>query len=234
MKTDLHLHSCLSPCGSDFMDPYDLVGMARVCGLELIALTDHNSAKNCPAAAEAARRYGVGFIPGIEVNTSEDIHCVCYFPTLEAAMAFDAMLEEHLPFIPNRADVFGEQKIIHTDGRPEIERNLLLTGCDISIMDLPQIAAEYGGLCWPAHVDRDANGLFAVLGAWPEDLCVPAAEIREYRPDGLPEGLKIIQASDSHDLESLSEAGGFELPLESGDFAGLYKYIMDKEFERKE
>lgn len=74
------------------MDPWDLVGMARICGLDLIALTDHNSAKNCPAAAEAARKYGVGFIPGIEVNTSEDIHCVCLFPDVDAAMAFDAML----------------------------------------------------------------------------------------------------------------------------------------------
>ena len=215
------------------MNPDDLVGMAKVCGLELIALTDHNSAKNCPAAAEAARCYGIGFIPGIEVNTSEDIHCVCYFPTLEAAMAFDVMLEEHLPFIPNRPGIFGKQRIIHADGSESLEQNLLLTGCDISIMDLPQIVESFGGLCWPAHVDRDANGLFAVLGTWPEELCVPAAEIREYCPEGLPAGLKIIQASDSHDLETFSEAGGFELPLESGDFAGLYKYIMDKEFELK-
>ena len=232
MKTDLHIHSCLSPCGSEYMDPQDLVGMARICGLELIALTDHNSAKNCPAAADAAARYGVGFIPGIEVTTSEDIHCVCYFPDLESAMAFDAMLYEHIPFIPNRADIFGEQKMIHRNGAPEIERKLLLTGCNISIMDLPQTVAEYGGLCWPAHVDRDANGLFSVLGTWPEELNVPAAEIREFCPEGLPEGLKIVQASDSHDLESLSEAGGFEIPLDTADFAGLYKYITGRKFDR--
>ena len=145
------------------MDPCDLVGMARICGLDLIALTDHNSAKNCPAAAEAARKYGVGFIPGIEVNTSEDIHSVCLFPDVDAAMAFDAMLYEHIPFIPNRPDIFGEQKIIHVNGEPEIEHKLLITGCDISIMELPAIVAEYGGLCWPAHVDRDTNGLFGDL-----------------------------------------------------------------------
>ncbi len=229
MKTDLHIHSCLSPCGDDRMDPQDLVGMARICGLELIALTDHNSAKNCPAAAAAAEKYGVGFIPGIEVNTSEDIHCVCLFPTVDAAMAFDTMLYEHIPFIPNRADIFGEQKIIHVNGAPEIEQKLLLSGSDISIMDLPELVAEYGGLCWPAHVDRDSNGLFAMLGTWPEDLNVPAAEIRELRPEGVPDSLKIIQASDSHDMESLTGAGGFELPLESADFAGLYSYIMNKD-----
>lgn len=208
------------------MDPHDLVGMARICGLELIALTDHNTAKNCPAAAQAAARYGVGFIPGIEVNTSEDIHCVCYFPTLEAAMDFDAMLYDHIPFIPNRANIFGEQKIILPDGDVKIEQKLLLTGCDISIMDLPAIVSRYGGLCWPAHVDRDANGLFAMLGTWPEDLEVSAAEIHASLPSGVPEHLKIIQASDAHDFETLSETGGFELPLESADFAGLKKYIL--------
>lgn len=229
MKTDLHIHSCLSPCGDEHMDPRDLVGMAKLCGLQLIALTDHNSAMNCPAAAEAAERYGIGFIPGIEVNTAEDIHCVCLFPTLDAAMEFDAMLYEHIPFIPNRAKVFGEQKIVHPGGKTEIEQKLLITGCDISIMDLPVAVKEYGGLCWPAHVDRDANGLFAMLGTWPEDLDVPAAEIREFCPEGVPQNLKIVQASDSHDLGTLSETGGFELPLESADFAGLYKYIMSKE-----
>lgn len=226
MKTDLHIHSCLSPCGADEMNPQDLVGMARVCGLDLIALTDHNTAKNCPAAAEAAARYGIGFIPGIEVNTSEDIHCVCLFPSVDAALKFDEMLYEHIPSIMNRADVFGEQRIVFQDGREQLEPKLLLTGCDISIMDLPAVVKQYGGLCWPAHVDRDTNGLFAVLGSWPEDLDVQAAEIRYEIPQGVPQDIKIIQASDAHDMETFSETGGFELPLESADFEGLYKYIM--------
>lgn len=228
IKTDLHIHSCLSPCGSEEMDPFDLVGMAKVSGIDLIALTDHNSARNCPAAARAAESYGIGFIPGIEVNTSEDIHCVCLFPDLKQAMSFDAMLYEHIPMIANRPKIFGEQVIIQPDGSRETEPKLLLTGCDISIMDLPQVVAEYGGLCWPAHVDRDANGLFAMLGTWPEELDVPAAEIRYEKPKGLPEGLKLIQASDAHDLATLA-GGGFPLPLDRADFAGLKKYVTGKE-----
>lgn len=228
IKTDLHIHSCLSPCGSEEMDPFDLVGMAKVSGIDLIALTDHNSARNCPAAAAAAAEYGIGFIPGIEVNTSEDIHCICLFPDLEQAMSFDAMLYEHIPMITNRPRIFGEQVIIHPDGSRDTEPKLLLTGCDISIMDLPQVVAAYGGLCWPAHVDRDANGLFAMLGTWPEELDVPAAEIRYEKPEGLPEGLKLIQASDAHDLATLA-GGGFPLPLDRADFAGLKKYVTGKE-----
>lgn len=225
ITADLHVHSCLSPCGSEEMDPFDLVGMAKVSGIDLMALTDHNSARNCPAAARAAKEYGIGFIPGMEVNTSEEIHCVCLFPTLEKAMAFDEFLYAHIPMIKNRPEIFGEQIIVEPDGSRLTEPKLLLTGCDISIMELPDIAAEYGGLCWPAHVDRDAGGIFAMLGTWPEELKVPAAEISKTAPEGLPEGLKLIQASDAHDLQTLA-GGGFPLPLETADFAGLKKYLL--------
>ncbi|MEG1773522.1 MAG: PHP domain-containing protein, partial [Oscillospiraceae bacterium] len=71
VSCDLHLHSCLSPCADNDMTPFDLVGMSAVNGLELVALTDHNSARNCPAAAAAAAEYGIGFIPGMEVTTAE-------------------------------------------------------------------------------------------------------------------------------------------------------------------
>ena len=229
--TDLHIHSCLSPCGSDEMTPFDLVGLAKVCGLDLIALTDHNSAKNCMAAAYAAEEYGIGFIPGIEVNTSEDIHCVCLFPDLERATEFDRMLEGRIPYIENKPQVFGNQIVVMPDGSTREEKNLLLTGCDISIIELPEIVEEYGGLCWPAHVDRDSNGLFAMLGFWPEELKVDAAEIRFEKPEQVPGGLKIIQASDAHNLETLM-GGGYPLPLESADFDGLYKYIKGGERNR--
>jgi predicted metal-dependent phosphoesterase TrpH len=102
IRADLHIHSCLSPCGDDTMTPFDLVGMSLLNGLDLIALTDHNTAKNCPAAMAAAREYGIGFIPGMEVTTAEDVHCVCLFPTLESAMDFDSMLEKRIPPITNK------------------------------------------------------------------------------------------------------------------------------------
>ena len=224
IRADLHIHSCLSPCGDDNMTPFDLVGMSLLNGVELIALTDHNTAKNCPAAKAAADAYGIGFIPGIEVTTSEDIHCVCLFPYLDKAMEFDAMLEEHLPlqfvcdFSPNK------QIIMHPDGSTAQFDTLLITGCDISIMELPEIVKGYDGICYPAHVDRDSNGLLAILGMWPEDLDVTAAEVRFELPDAVPKHLKILQASDAHRMESLPE-GGYPLPLRSADFEGLREYI---------
>ncbi len=224
VNADLHIHSYLSPCGSEDMNPFDLVGVAKLNGLELIALTDHNSAKNCPAAALAAKEYGIGFIPGMEATTSEDIHCVCLFPTLQSAAAFDAIWETHMPKMPNKPEVFGAQTVIRPDGSSDTEPYLLISASDVSIIDLPALIESFGGLCYPAHVDRDANGLFATLGTWPEELRTGAAEVRFSVPDGIPAGLKIIRASDAHRMDDMPK-GGFPLPLSSPDFAGLKAYI---------
>ena len=85
---DLHVHSCLSPCGDDDNTPNNLAGMATLCGLNIVALTDHNTAKNCPAFFEAAKKQGIIPVAGMEVTTSEDIHAVCLFETLEGAMEY--------------------------------------------------------------------------------------------------------------------------------------------------
>ena len=85
LSYDLHLHSCLSPCGDDDMTPANIVGMAAVMGLELIALTDHNSAKNCPAFLKMAEEYGILALPGMELTTEEEVHVVCLFSELDAA-----------------------------------------------------------------------------------------------------------------------------------------------------
>ena len=76
---DLHLHSCLSPCGEQEMTPHDLVFMAKLLGLDVIALTDHNTSKNGPAAMAAGREAGVLVLPGMELNCAEEVHIVCLF-----------------------------------------------------------------------------------------------------------------------------------------------------------
>ena len=224
IRADLHIHSCLSPCGDDAMTPSDLVGMSLLNGVDLIALTDHNSAKNCPAAKAAADEYGIGFIPGMEVTTAEDVHCVCLFPDLETALSFDSMIEKRIPFIKNKTEIFGNQWIISPDGSQKQFDNLLITACDISIMELPGLVRSCGGICYPAHVDRPANGLLAVLGTWPEDLDVTAAEIRFSIPEEVPHNMHIIQASDAHYLENLPD-GGFPLHIEEPTFEALKYYI---------
>ena len=109
---DLHIHSCLSPCGDKDMTPANIAGMAAVKGLDVIALTDHNSCRNCPAAMRHAEDLGITLIPGMELTTSEEVHVVCLFPTLEAAMDFDQYVYLHLLPVKNRPDIFGEQLIL--------------------------------------------------------------------------------------------------------------------------
>ena len=108
---DLHLHSCLSPCGDEEMTPANIAGMAAVLGLDVIALTDHNSSKNCPALMAAAREYGVLAIPGMELTTAEEIHAVCLFARLEAALDFDQYVYQRLVPFPNKEEIFGRQLI---------------------------------------------------------------------------------------------------------------------------
>ena len=111
LSYDLHIHSCLSPCGDDDMTPGNIVGMAAIKGLDVIAVTDHNSCKNCPAVLKLAQEYGVMAIPGMEINTSEEVHAVCLFPELSQAMDFDAYVYERLMRFPNNEAIFGKQQI---------------------------------------------------------------------------------------------------------------------------
>lgn len=167
---DLHIHSCLSPCGDEDQTPANIAGMATLCGLNIVALTDHNTTKNCPAFFAAAKKYGIIPVAGMELTTSEDIHVVCLFETLEDAMRFDEFVASRRAGVKNRPEIFGRQPVV--DENNEIlyeEDELLLYATAISIDEVPSAVREFGGVCSPAHIDRDANGIIAVLGDIPPD-----------------------------------------------------------------
>ncbi len=167
---DFHIHSCLSPCGDDDMTPNNIAGMAALAGLNIVALTDHNSAKNCPAFFEAAKRNGIIPVAGMELTSAEDIHLVCLFEELDDALRFDDFIQSHRMKIPNRVDIFGEQMIMN--GMDEItgtDEYLLSAATDITVDTAPRLVKDYCGICYPAHVDREANGIIATLGIFPDD-----------------------------------------------------------------
>lgn len=131
---DLHIHSCLSPCGDEDMTPNNIVNMALLKGLDFIAVTDHNSALNLPAVESLARKAGLGFLPGIEVNTKEEIHVLAYLPDVERALVLDEWIMKHLPPTPNREDFFGEQRILNEEDEcvGKLDR-LLIHATDLSL-----------------------------------------------------------------------------------------------------
>ena len=219
---DLHIHSCLSPCADDDSTPYNIAGMAKISGIDIVALTDHNTTKNCPAFFMACEEYGLIPIAGMELTTSEDIHVVCLFERLEDAIAFDGYVDKHRMKIKNRPDIFGEQLILgENDCLLGKEEYLLSNATDISIEDARKIVASFGGVCYPAHIDRDANGIIAVLGTFPPSADFSLYELRdgknkeEYEQRYYLQNKLAIISSDAHYLTGIKDAESFFMLEES-------------------
>ena len=216
---DLHVHSCLSPCADDDMTPNNIAGMAALKGLQIVALTDHNSCKNCPAFFEACRRNGIIPVAGMELTTAEDIHVVCLFEELESAMAFDREIERHLSLIQNRPEIFGNQWVL--DGEDELvgsEERLLISATDLWMGDALALARAYGAHVHPAHIDRESNGIVAILGGIPSEYSFDFFEFND--PESIDgyrqrfEGItseRTIVSSDAHRLWEINEAEHFFL-----------------------
>ncbi len=213
---DLHVHSCLSPCADNDNTPCNLAGFAAISGINIMALTDHNTCKNCPAFYAAAKAYGVIPVAGMELTTSEDIHVVCLFETLEQAMAFDEEVDRKRIKFKNREDIFGEQLILNEDdeiiGKDE---HLLSNATMISLEEAPALVSKFGGVCYPAHIDRDANGIVAVLGTLPESPDFRCVEIRDLENiEPFKERFKledkiIVISSDAHYLQDVRDKENF-------------------------
>ena len=213
LSYDLHIHSCLSPCGDEDMTPVNIVGMAALKELDVIAVTDHNSCKNCPAVMKLAEAYGVLAIPGMELTTQEEVHVVCLFEELGAAMDFDAYVYEHLLPVPNREDIFGRQLIMDEEenilGRVE---KLLINSTDIAFDRIFDILKGYDGVMVPAHIEKNANSLLANLGFVPPDSRFGSFELKDMKQlhrvageNPYLKGCRVITNSDAHYLADIHE-----------------------------
>ena len=232
---DLHIHSCLSPCGDDDMTPANIAGMCALKGLDAVALTDHNSSETCPAFLAAAEEDGLLAIPGMEINTSEEVHAVCLFPTLEAAMDFDAYVYGRLIKFPNKEEIFGRQQIY--DGNDCVcgtEPNLLINATEISFDGLWELVRSYGGVMFPAHIDKTANSLIANLGFIADDSLFTAAELHDIKKlHGIREknpyldSCRILVNSDAHYLEDIREPE-FTIPVRERTAAGVVEALLTR------
>jgi len=237
---DLHTHSCLSPCGDDDSTPNNIAGMATLSELDIVALTDHNTCKNCPAFFKAAEKYGIIPIAGMELTSAEDIHVVCLFETLEDALKFDSFVYTKRILIKNRPEFFGEQLIL--DENEDLiakEEFLLSNATSLSLEDILPEVKKFGGIAYPAHIDRDANGIVAILGAIPEDTGYKLFELNEKDKAaefssvyGIPKENFII-SSDAHSLDMMRDKeNSFLLPEGDADEVrtALFKMLRKKAF----
>lgn len=228
---DFHIHSALSPCGDNDMTPNNLINMSIIKGLDAVALTDHNACENVRAAAAVAGDKII-FIPGMEVETSEEVHIVTLFPTADAAEEMQRILVGSSPFIPNRPEIFGNQYIMDENDEicGEIER-MLVTASGLDIYTVVAAAKDLGGIAYPAHIDRESYSVLSNLGFIPPDLNISAVEITEKSRAAL-EGeysnrYNIITSSDAHYLWDISERNHY-IEVSGASVRGILNAISNR------
>ncbi len=210
---DLHIHTALSPCACNDMTPNNIVNMSLIKGLDVIAITDHNSCRNAQAVIKVGFDKGLRVLPGIEVQTQEEVHLLCLFGDIERAMDFQELLYKTWPYLPNDPRLFGEQLIL--DDRDNVigkEDRLLLGSVNMSIEEICYHAIEKEGIVVPAHIDRQSYSIISNLGFIPKTANFTLVEIskdcdftRLSRKYTYLQNCYPIINSDSHSLGSIME-----------------------------
>ena len=232
LSYDLHIHTCLSPCGDNDMTPANIIGMAALKGLDAVAITDHNSSLNCEAAMKLGEAYGVIVIPGMELTTEEEAHVLCLFPELSNALAFSEYVYERLLPIKNKPEVFGHQYICDEDENinGEIE-HLLINATSIGFSDVSKELKPFGGVMVPAHLDKTTTSIISALGFIPPDSdfvtfeCKNMANLHSLRRDHeYLRNCKVITDSDAHYLEHINEPVN-TINVREKSIAGILEYL---------
>ncbi|OGO76978.1 MAG: hypothetical protein A2Y23_03550 [Clostridiales bacterium GWB2_37_7] len=214
---DLHIHTALSPCGDEDMTPNNIVNMALLKGLDLIAVTDHNCCANLEAVIDAGRNKGLLVIPGIEVQSKEEVHLICLFKNLTKACEFGDLIYDSLPNIANNEELFGKQLIIDASDTVigKVDK-LLLSSSNYSVNEIFKIVRDFDGLCIPAHIDRPGYSMISNLGFIPNDLEVRIVEVsRKITAENILSKMAFIKnykqvvSSDAHYLWDISERDYF-------------------------
>lgn len=202
---DFHIHTALSPCGDESMTPNNIINMALLNELDAIAITDHNTCENVEAVMKVAQNKDIIVIPGIEIETKEEIHVVGLFLDLDSVYNIQTEIFKGLPNIKNKADIFGSQLIFdeNDDVIGELDK-LLMTACALSLNKVIDIIHEHNGIAILAHIDRPSYSIISNLGMIPDDLNTSILEISrfsqldEYKK--IYTNYKIVQSSDAHEL----------------------------------
>ena len=212
-KADLHLHTCLSPCGDWQMTPRRIIRKCLEGGLRMIAVCDHHTIDNAAAVMREGRRWGVAVVPGMEICSREEVHLLAIFASLERAADMQEYVYSGLSG-ENDPDIFGYQIVTNEAEEILAENHRLLIGATgVRIAAIVARTHALGGLVFGAHVDRPAYGIIAQLGFIPADLAIDAVEVSVRIP--LSEARQKLPAigdrpcvagSDAHRLEDIGRA----------------------------
>jgi len=174
---DLHIHTCLSPCAELDMHPAALIDKALESKLDIIAICDHNSSENVPYVIKSVRERNLYVLPGMEITTSEEMHVLAVFDSLDNLGSIQRIIYEHLQG-ENDEKRFGIQAIVNEDAEVERINNKLLIGAtDLSLSEIINCIHKLNGLAIAAHIDRESFSVLGQLGFIDEMIKFDALEI---------------------------------------------------------
>jgi PHP family Zn ribbon phosphoesterase len=207
---DLHVHTCLSPCGDLQMSPRKIVETALSRDIDIIAICDHNSCENVMAVMRAAAGGDLTVLPGMEVTSQEEVHLVALFENLEDALALQKLIYDHLQG-ENNQEAFGMQVVVNEFSEVlGFNKKLLIGAADLSINELVSSIHRHAGLAIASHIDREGFGIIGQLGYIPKDVSLDALEVsprmavaRAQREFSEYSGYAFISSSDAHFLEQI-------------------------------
>ncbi|MDR0790396.1 MAG: PHP domain-containing protein [Bacteroidales bacterium] len=212
-KADLHLHTVLSPCGDLEMSPANIIAKSKELGLDIIAITDHNSTLHGKLCRTIGQREGVFVLCGAEVTSKEEAHCLCFFEKDAELDMFQAWLEEKIAKIPLDEEKFGYQLVVNENEEIIDQPPYLLTSAiDADIDEIYAKVHSLNGLFIPAHINRQANSLMSQLGFVPPDLKADGLEISRHvtkeaflKKNAYLKRFAFLQSSDAHFIHLIGE-----------------------------
>jgi|Deesub1362B_J571_1020462.scaffolds.fasta_scaffold00036_33 hypothetical protein len=193
------------------MTPKRIIQQAKQKGLDIIAISDHNSAENIPAALSVSEEITV--LPAMEITTSEEAHIIALMPEVNSINELQRIVYSSLPEIEQTKRFYSEQVIVdENDFVKGFNRRLLINATEFSTKELIEIIHELGGLAVACHIDREVFSILTQLGFIPPELKFDALEIsfRTSPQDALMEYQQYrhypwIRSSDAHTLNDIGK-----------------------------
>jgi predicted metal-dependent phosphoesterase TrpH len=237
LRADLHIHTCLSPCGELAMSPRAVVGRAREAGLDIIAVTDHNTTENTAAAVAAAAGTGLAVLPGIELATAEEVHLLGLFEPGSDLGPFQADVFRNLPELAAKMKFVDDQVLVDADDYVTGFSPHCLFGATLfSVQEAVDLIHGHGGLVVACHVDRGSFSIVSQLGFIPDGLALEAVEVSpRLSPDearaafgSVAGGRPLVRFSDAHKPEEIG-AAVTEFVVESPTLAEIRRALAGED-----
>lgn len=181
------------------MAPSAIVKTASEKGLNIIAISDHNSAENVIAAKKAAESTGLTVLAGMEVTTNEEVHILAIFDNIEDVLKLQDVVYENLLHIENnspdliipprppltkggwdlKGGTGGFNQVVVNEKNEILSFNnrLLIAATQLTAYSVVDTIHSLGGLAIASHIDREVFGIISHLGFIPPDLKLDALEI---------------------------------------------------------